>query len=284
MTDTSAGRNGRPGSFGETVATDLASGRAMDLAELYALDAVTAEERREIDAYVAAASDAERASFHERVRQSRETLALTFRVEEQPPVDLFDRIMAKLPAQESLPPQETAPTVVPSVIAPTPEPLDELAQARQRRAERKPSATRRWLVGVAAAAAIALGGVGVGSYIADQNDPLNQVVRATDMREASVNVTGGGTATVRISSSHNAAVVEMKDVPAPPSGKVYQMWLIPKDGSAAVSQGLMDAEALSKPAIVNGIATASAIGITVEPVGGSQSPTFPVVAAAPLGA
>ncbi|MET1155993.1 anti-sigma factor, partial [Arthrobacter sp.] len=61
-------------------------------------------------------------------------------------------------------------------------------------------------------------------------------------------------------------------------------WLIPKDGSAPVSQGLMDAEALSKPAVVKGISTAAALGITVEPTGGSTSPTTPAVAEAPLGA
>ena len=137
---------------------------------------------------------------------------------------------------------------------------------------------------VAAAAVIALGGVGVGAYVADQNDPLNQVVRADDVREASVPVAAGGTATVLISSSKDAVVVKMNGVPAPPAGKVYQMWLIPKDGSAPVSQGLMDEAALSKPAVVKGIASAAALGITVEPVGGSASPTFPTVAAAPLGA
>ena len=62
------------------------------------------------------------------------------------------------------------------------------------------------------------------------------------------------------------------------------MWLIPKDGSAPVSQGLMDAEALSKPAVVKGIGSAAALGITVEPAGGSATPTLPTVAAAPLDA
>ena len=108
-------------------------------------------------------------------------------------------------------------------------------------------------MGVAAAAVIALGGVGVGAYVANQNDPLNQVLQAQDVRQATVDVSGGGTATVSISSSKDAVVVKMNNVPAPPAGKVFQMWLIPKDGSAPVSQGLMDAEALSKPAVVKGI-------------------------------
>ena len=284
MTEMNTGRTAR--SFGDTVAADLASGRAVDLAELYALDAVTDQERQAIDEYISAAPDAERTSFFERVRQARETLSMTFQAEEEPPADLFSRIAAQLPGQQTGPDAGSAAS--PAVLAP--EPGDELAGARRRRDEkraneqRRPGGARRWLAGVAAAAAIALGGVGVGAYMADQNDPLNQVVRAGDVREASVDVAGGGSATLLISSSEDAAVVKMNGVPAPPEGKVYQMWLIPKDGSAPVSQGLMDAEALSKPAVVQGISSAAALGITVEPVGGSQSPTLPTVAAAPLGA
>lgn len=292
MSDMDHGRDGRPGSFGDTVAMDLASGRAVDLAELYALDAVTDEERRAIEQYISAAPESERTLFFDRVRQARETLARTFRVEEEPPSDLFDRIVAQLPAQDNHPEADdpapaAGPAAAPAGPSATGQPVagDELAKARQRREERRrPSGTRRWLAGVAAAAAIALGGVGVGSYLADLNDPINQVVRAGDLREASVDVAGGGTATLLISSSEDAAVVKMNGVPAPPAGKVYQMWLIPKDGSAPVSQGLMDEEALSKPAVVEGISSAAALGITVEPAGGSRSPTLPTVAAAPLGA
>lgn len=285
MTEMNQGRNGQPGAFGDTISADLASGRAVDLAELYALDAVTEEERRSIDQYISTAPAGERAAFEERVRQSRETLTRTFKVEEEPPTDLFDRIIAHLPDQEGRPgASETAAAADAGSPASTGT-GDELAKARQRREERRrPSNGRRWFAGIAAAAAIALGGVGVGSYLADQNDPLNQVVRAGDLREASVQVAGGGTATVLISASEDAVVVRMNDVPAPPEGKVYQMWLIPKDGSAPVSQGLMDAETLSKPAIVEGISSAAALGITLEPAGGSEAPTLPTVAAAPLDA
>ena len=296
MTDINAQNNGRvPGGFAADIATDLASGRAADLAEVYALDAVDDAERAAIEGYLLSAPQAERAAFDERVRQARETLATSFAAEEEPPAGLLDRIMASLPSQDTTaapdarPAQE--PPAVPLVVA---RPIressglpvtDELGAARKRREERRrPQGMRNWLVGVAAAAIIALGGVGVGAYVANQNDPLNQVLQAGDVRQATVNVTGGGTATVTVSPSNDAIVVKMNDVPPPPAGKVYQMWLIPKDGSAPVSQGLMDAEALSKPAVVKGISTAAALGITVEPTGGSASPTLPTVAAAPLGA
>lgn len=294
MTDMNQPNSSRSsGMFAHDIATDLASGRAVELAEVYALDAVSPAERAAIEDYISAAPKQERDAFDERVRQARETLAVTFTAEEEPPAGLFDRIVAQLPAQ---PPGQlqaqpgTSPLSAPAVHGHAKEPgraggTDELGAARQRREERRRApGLRNWLVGVAAAAVIALGGVGVGAYVANQNDPLNQVLQAQDVRQATVDVSGGGTATVSISSSKDAVVVKMDGVPAPPAGKVYQMWLIPKDGSAPVSQGLMDAEALSKPAVVKGIGSAAALGITVEPVGGSASPTLPTVAAAPLGA
>ncbi|MFP3459364.1 anti-sigma factor [Arthrobacter globiformis] len=287
MTDTNDSRGRQlPRAFAADIPTDLAAGRAVELAEIYALDAITDAEREAIDAYVSGAPEAERASFNERVRQARETLAMSFTAEEEPPADLFARIVAQLPA--AAPAAEAAKTAAGAHAegdAPAEPAADELAAARQRREVRRRSAgLRNWLVGVAAAAVIALGGVGIGAYVANQNDPLRQVVEAQDARQATVDVSGGGTATVSISPSHDALVVRMKDVPPPPAGKVYQMWLIPKDGSTPVSQGLMDAEALSKPALVKGIGSAAALGITVEPAGGSATPTLPTVAAAPLNA
>lgn len=296
MTDMNSPNNGRSsGGFAVDIATDLASGRAADLAEVYALNAVDDAERAAIEGYLLSAPQAERAAFDERVRQARETLATSFAAEEEPPAGLLDRIMASLPSQDATAALHAHPSHTPSAVPPVAahpvrEPsglsvTDELGAARKRREERRrPQGMRNWLVGVAAAAIIALGGVGVGAYVANQNDPLNQVLQAGDVRQATVNVAGGGTATVSVSTSKDAIVVKMNDVPAPPEGKVYQMWLIPKDGSAPVSQGLMDAEALSKPAVVKGISTAASLGITVEPTGGSTSPTMPTVAAAPLGA
>jgi anti-sigma-K factor RskA len=267
----------------------------VDLAEIYALNAVDDAERAAIEHFLDSAPAGDRNAFNERVRQARETLATSFTAEEEPPAGLLDRIMSSLPAQTA----EQPPAVVQLPgsglrLAPGTHPVrdtselpvtDELGAARKRSDERRrPQGMRNWLIGVAAAGVIALGGVGISAYVANQNDPLTQIRQASDVRQATVDVNGGGTATVTISKSRDAAVVKMNGVPAPPAGKVYQMWLIPKDGSAPVSQGLMDAEALSKPAVVKGIDSAAALGITVEPVGGSATPTLPTVAAAPLGA
>lgn len=281
-----AGKEGLRRMFASDIATDLAEGRVLELAEIYALDALSDAERAEIDNYIATAPV--RSAFLERVRQSREALAASFADEAEPRPGLLDDILRQLPQQPSTAQTGTAsaPSSVPEVPAGpaahvSPDVVD-LAAARNRRDRRRFGGVRGWVAAAAAAAVIALGGIGVGVYVAGQNDPVNQVLQAGDVRQATVDVNGGGTATVSISSSKNAVVVRMNGVPAPPAGKVYQMWLIPKDGSDPVSQGLMDAQALSHPAVVSGIASAASIGITVEPVGGSKKPTLPTVAAAPL--
>lgn len=276
--------------FAGDIAADLAEGRVLELAEIYALDALSDAERAEIDNYIATAP--ERSAFLERVRQSRETLATTFTDEVEPPAGLLQDILRQLPQQPGTAELgiASAPSSVPEAPAsasekPTTESsprVVDLAAARNRRNGRRFGGVRGWLAAAAAAAMIAVGGVGVGVYMAGENDPVKQVLQAGDVRQATVSVNGGGTATVSISSSRNAVVVRMIGVPAPPPGKVYQMWLIPKDGSDPVSQGLMDAEALSHPAVVSGISSAAAIGITLEPAGGSKKPTLPTVAAVPL--
>ena len=103
MTDMNQPNGSRSsGMFAHDVATDLASGRAVELAELYALDAVSGVERAAIDEYISAAPGPERDAFDERVRQARETLAVTFTAEEEPPAGLFNRIVAQLPAQSGV--------------------------------------------------------------------------------------------------------------------------------------------------------------------------------------
>ncbi len=85
---------------------------------------------------------------------------------------------------------------------------------------------------------IALGGIGVGAYVSAQNDPVNQVLQAQDVQKKSAPVPGGGTATISASSAKDSFVVLMDGGVAPaPEGKVYQLWTLPKDGSAPCTAG-----------------------------------------------
>ncbi|MBM7793794.1 anti-sigma-K factor RskA [Paenarthrobacter ilicis] len=265
--------------FANDIETDLAEGRVLELAELYALNAVSDEERALIDQFVLTAPEGP--EFQKRVRQARETLAVGFALEEEPPAGLLGNIMDRINNDAAAAPPAAMPeatAVAPATDAPV---VDELAAARAKREERRSGGARKWLVGVAAAAVIAVGGIGVGTYVSGQNDPVNQVLQAQDVQKQSADVPGGGTATISASSAKDSFVVLMNGVSPAPDGKVYQLWTLPKDGSAPVSQGTMDAEALSKPAVVKGLSTASSVAITVEPAGGSTAPTTaPVVVVA----
>lgn len=265
--------------FANDIETDLAEGRVLELAELYALNAVSDEERALIDQFVLTAPEGP--EFQKRVRQARETLAVGFAPEEEPPAGLLGNIMDRINNDAAAAPPAAMPeatAVAPATDAPV---VDELAAARAKREERRSGGARKWLVGVAAAAVIAVGGIGVGTYVSGQNDPVNQVLQAQDVQKQSADVPGGGTATISASSAKDSFVVLMNGVSPAPDGKVYQLWTLPKDGSAPVSQGTMDAEALSKPAVVKGLSTASSVAITVEPAGGSTAPTTaPVVVVA----
>ncbi len=253
--------------FANDIATDLAEGRVLELAEIYALDAVSDEERALIDDYIKDAPEGP--EFHERVREARETLAVSFAPEEAPPAGLFDNIMERI-ANDAV----VEPAAEPVRPGPESPPVDELAAARMKREERsRTGGARRWIVGAAAAAVIALGGIGVGTYVSAQNDPVNQVLQAQDVQKKSAPVPGGGTATISASSAKDSFVILMDGVAPAPEGKVYQLWTLPKDGSAPVPQGTMDAQTLSKPAVVKGLASASSVAITVEPTGGSSAPT-----------
>ncbi|MFP3578250.1 anti-sigma factor [Arthrobacter sp. fls2-241-R2A-200] len=275
MTDNAGGSFMRR-MFANDIATDLSEGRVLELAEIYALDALTDQERDMIDAYIKDAPDAP--EFHERVRQAREALAVSFAPEEEPPASLFNNIVERIAADAAVE------TPAPSIQGREPVVAD-LAAARAKRAEkRSPATARRWIVGAAAAAVIALGGIGVGTYVSTQSDPVNQVLQAQDVQAKSAPVPGGGTATVSESSTKDSFVVQMKGVAPAPVGKVYQLWTLPKDGSAPVSQGTMDAEGLTKPAVVKGLSSASSVAITVEPAGGSKQPTQPPVLVVTLAA
>ncbi|MGJ3188805.1 anti-sigma factor [Paenarthrobacter sp. FR1] len=264
--------------FANDIPTDLAEGRVLELAEIYALDAVSDDERAMIDDYIKDAPEGP--EFLERVRQARETLAVSFAPEEEPPAALFDNIMDRITKDAVA--QTDAEPVAPAAAAPA---VDDLAAARAKREERqRTGGARRWIVGAAAAAVIALGGIGVGAYVSAQNDPVNQVLQAQDVQKQSAAVPGGGTATISASSAKDSFVVLMDGVAPAPDGKVYQLWTLPKDGSAPVPQGTMDAQTLSKPAVVKGLSSASSVAITVEPTGGSTAPTTPPVLVVALNA
>ena len=70
--------------------------------------------------------------------------------------------------------------------------------------------------------------------------------------------------------------VDTKGLPAPPAGKVYQVWSLKLNPLRPTSLGLIDdssAESNDVFALEN-VETSEAFGITLEPAGGSKTPTM----------
>ncbi|EOM76912.1 anti-sigma factor [Rhodococcus rhodnii] len=250
---------------------DTAPGEPTDLQELaplYALDAVDDAERREIDTLVARAPREERERFEAIVRDTRETMAAQSAATAQtPPRHVFERVLAGIAAAGSpTPPIESGHSDTES-----PPPTDLAARRRT-----------RFALAIAAAAAVVVVAIGAVSVVLGSDpDPgpapapsvTEQVLAAPDMRMVSVPVEGG-TAVVVSSAQHDAGVLMMNDVPPPPDGSAYQLWLL-GEGHSPRSAGVMEPGDVgpATTAVVEGIEGSNALAFTVEPPGGSPQPT-----------
>jgi anti-sigma-K factor RskA len=257
-----------------------------DLAAAYALGALSSEETRAFEAYLATSSDARR-----EVAELRETAALLAVAgpEVQPGPELRRRVLDAVAASKvaELPPRSTAPA---------------------RATSRGPLLS--WL---AFAAAILLV-VGLGlrvrslsttlaardSTIADQHRALAEqgsqlaarekvVAALLDPGVQLVQLTKQGDPDPRIqlywNRARNTAVVSASKLKPAPAGRTYQLWFI-RDGKPVPSVTFNVApagDALVSDVTVPTGGEISAAAITEEPMGGSQQPTTPIllVGAAP---
>lgn len=223
----------------------------LELATPYALDAVSDEERAEIERRVAAAPRPVAAAFDDEVRAIRETMAVvsaTTAVE--PPARLRAATLAAIPAPD----------------------------------ERK-FGWRTAVLG-AAAAAVVVGAAAFGIGILMRPHPpstiAEQVFAAPDVRTVSGPL-GNGTATVVFSHDRNAGVLVMNNVPPPKPGTVYQMWLLGDKGPTSAGTMSTAAVAPSTTATLTNLGSSTTLAFTVEPGTGSPRPTGTILAALPLG-
>ena len=106
------------------------------------------------------------------------------------------------------------------------------------------------------------------------------MLAAPDAQLHSANVKGGGRMTVAVSPSQHDGVAVMSDLPALPEGKVYQLWLI--TGTSPKPSTVMAAGQTSGRVFLPALGTADTLGVTVEPVGGSEQPSSEVLSGVPL--
>jgi anti-sigma-K factor RskA len=222
----------------------------LELATPYALHAMSAAERADIDRRVAAAPAPVAAAFADEVRGVREAMAIvSTATAAEPPVHLRAAMLA--------------------VARP-----DRGRQLRWRTA-----------AFVSAAAAVVVGAAAFGVGVLMRPHPTQtvaeQILAAPDVRTVSRPLTNG-TATVMFSRDRNAGVLVMNNVPPPSPGTVYQMWLIGDKGPT--SAGTMGTAAVtpSTTAMLTNLRGSTALAFTVEPGNGSPQPTSTILAELPL--
>ena len=240
--------------------------RFEELAAVYALGALTGEERLWFETYLA------------------EHPELNAEVEELSSV--ADLLALAPPEQE--PPPGLRRSVLERVGAPR-EVVSGMAARRTRRAE----ATRRLLrpgaLAAAAAAFVAVVGLLVWNLtLQDQNEDLRarngnlqeEVAerRTLEMEGSGLASSAGGEVLLR---GEDSAVLVASGLPPAPDGKVYETWII-RDGVPEPA-GLFEPRNGEAASPVEGsVEGAQAIAVTLEPEGGSSMPTTEPILAAEL--
>jgi anti-sigma-K factor RskA len=227
------------------------------LSGAYATDALDDLERARFETHLAACEDcrAEVAELREAAARLADTTATPA------PASLRDSVLAGISQVRPLPPEVPA-------HAPAPEDVEADAAARG----------RRWLPLLVAAAVAVLLGVGAlvtQPWAGDDESRLSaaeQVLQADDAEKVVVDLGDAGRATVVRSKSHDRAVIVTEDMVPAPAGKVYELWFQTPDDHM-VPAGLMP-PAENQTMVLDGpAADAKAVGITVEPEGGSAEPS-----------
>jgi anti-sigma-K factor RskA len=213
------------------------------LAGAYVLDAIEPDERAAFETHLAQC-----ASCRQEVTALRRTAAsLGETVATAPPPELRTRVRALAERTPQLPPS-----------------VRDLPRARHR-ARR----TTRWLAAAAAVVALGAGGIAVQQALEDDRPPpvtAAEVFGSSDARTETIEVRGGQ-ARIGMSRELGRVAVDTSDMPPPPSGRAYQLWVI--DDTGPHSAGVVDQPSLTLP-----IPDRDAqVAMTIEPASGSAQPT-----------
>lgn len=234
--------------------------RIDELLALAALGELTDVDERELDAALAADVD-----LHHELDADLETAARVQAVNaEMPSAELKDRVMAAI----------DAPTLSDDAGAQ----VTNLGDERERR-------RTRWIP-MAAAAAVALIAVAGVVLIDDDGDGgtdvVAEVIDAPDANGWEFDGELPGALRAVYSAEVDALVLEGVDVDQLTDAQTYQLWLVDPAANSAESVGVFrpDDEGVVLLAFEGANPESLTLGITVEPAGGSEQPTLPIVAQA----
>jgi anti-sigma-K factor RskA len=245
----------------------------------YAVDAIDEQERSAFELHLAECPEcqAEVASLREAAAQ------LSLLSETAPPALMRDSVLAGIRTIRPLPPLEAqfSDKVAPEPVGAT-SPTAEAAHPTETNVLhfRPRRRVTTWLATAAAAAVLLFGGITWSPWDNGSKKPVTatQVLQAKDAQRYEQTIDGAKATIVR-SASLGTAVIVADNMPSAPDGKDFQVWLQQPD-KGMVSAGVMPhGSAPTVTMVLTGdAATATAAGITVEPAGGSASPTTTPIA------
>ena len=220
----------------------------------YALDAVPGAEREAFERHLSECD-----SCTQEVRELRETATrLALAAAADPPPELKARVLNQIRTVRQSPPETT--------VTPLRRGRDSLALR---------------LTSIAAAALFVVA-VALGVIVVRQNDELarsraqaaemSEILRAGDAQVVAIDKGEKGRLTVAMSRSENRMLLLTEGMANPPEGKDFQVWT--GHGGTMVPAGFLDPENGEATLEISGFGDADAIGVTLEPDGGSESPTL----------
>ncbi|MEU3302581.1 anti-sigma factor [Streptomyces sp. NPDC006678] len=262
----------------------------------YALHALPDDERRAFEEHLASCEACAREVAELQVSAAR----LAQPVAVVPPSSLWRRVQERIAVTPQAPYAPRTPSTAQVTQVPGVPSSAAVAAARQdlpvspaaeehRPAEGARSVGPRLLrlaLAACMALVVALGGVAAWQYQAaerarsqlavaeDRYAGVSDVLAASDVELHTQQLANGGTGTIAVSRSQDAAVFFATGVPALPVGQTYALWF-DEDGTYRPA-GLVGRSGAQDMQMLNGpVAGATAVGITVEPAGGSSQPTTP---------
>jgi anti-sigma-K factor RskA len=222
----------------------------------YAVDALPEDERRAFERHLAACS-----ACAQEVAELQATAArLGSASVAAPPPGLRDAVMARIADVRQEGPAGTAGSVTSIADAP------------------RSRGSRRWMTTLLApaAAVMAIAILGLSAVVVNlggridqlesQSTQLTDVMAAADARTIEIDTGGDETARLVMSPSRSEAVLLVDGMAAAPEDHNFVIWLIDGDGTPQPAGTLsVDERGRATRVVAGDLATAAAIGVTVEP-------------------
>ena len=243
----------------------------MTAAGAYALGALTGQEKTDFETLMAG-SEQLRAEVTELMDTAVE-LGLSVAPVDPPP-SMRASVLASIESTPQLPAERRSSS----------EPSERVETPAELKARSRWSSPLARLGAVAAAVALIVGlgftvrfGVQAQAEMATASQ-INEIQAADDYQRESVEITGGGNATLVWSVALQRSALIVDGLKGLPAGSTYELWYI--DSKGATPAGTFDVGDDGKRTIVlaGDMGLGDTVGVTVEPAGGSTTPsTDPVI-------